>query len=156
MIVLTAKQIAVCASIFGLGVATPPTIEKVKSAAHAKRAAVKPRPVKSSPAPVKTPPGHIVAASEPVRIECSPISGAGGFYDMQPVDIPAIPISNGSLSSGGRFDYTNVAGDGGFYHGGFRPPILTPSIPEPDAWAMMVLGFGFVGFAMRGSYGKRI
>lgn len=36
-------------------------------------------------------------------------------------------------------------------HGGLgNPSILTVSaVPEPDVWAMLILGFGFVGYALR-------
>jgi hypothetical protein len=26
---------------------------------------------------------------------------------------------------------------------------LTPAVPEPGTWAMMILGFGFVGWRLR-------
>jgi hypothetical protein len=37
-----------------------------------------------------------------------------------------------------QFDFLNVTGDA-----------VSPGVPEPATWAMMLLGFGFVGFAMR-------
>ena len=34
-------------------------------------------------------------------------------------------------------------------------PHLTGSVPEPSTWAMMLLGFGFVGGAMRAKRRKQ-
>jgi hypothetical protein len=48
---------------------------------------------------------------------------------------------NGSLSSIGnvRFQYGTALTD----------PSLTPAVPEPATWAMMLLGFGAIGVSMR-------
>lgn len=46
----------------------------------------------------------------------------------------------------------NVAtpgGDGNDYVGNFRLNAIAAAIPEPATWAMMILGFGVVGGAMR-------
>lgn len=72
-----------------------------------------------------------------------------------------------SIVSGGRtfslieFSYTrflgdvvqaNVAtpgGDGNDYNGNFRISSAAGVVPEPESWAMMLLGFGMVGAAAR-------
>lgn len=43
-----------------------------------------------------------------------------------------------------RYQSTGLNGEGS----GVGQPITTP-VPEPTTWAMMLLGFGFVGGAMR-------
>jgi hypothetical protein len=43
-------------------------------------------------------------------------------------------VSRGQGSYGGNATFT---------------PTATPGVPEPSTWAMMLIGFGAVGFAMR-------
>ena len=57
-------------------------------------------------------------------------------------------LSAGAHSIGG----STLASPFGFGAAFFRVNALTSAIPEPSTWAMMLLGFGFVGGAMRRSY----
>lgn len=66
--------------------------------------------------------------------------GFGGFFgitsDLQIADIHFGP--NGQVSTSGSFSIDNLTiGAAG-------------AIPEPSAWALLILGFGLVGAAMRG------
>lgn len=57
-----------------------------------------------------------------------------------------------SFGQGGTFSIAlnNVSfGTPGTANVGGTITLLTPSVPEPATWAMMLLGFGAVGFAMR-------
>ncbi len=77
---------------------------------------------------------------------------SSGFIDFPPVTLTDFSISLGNVSpgfsigSGGlgtqsnaRFTNFTARGSGDF----------TAAVPEPQTWAMLVLGFGLVGFARR-------
>ena len=61
-------------------------------------------------------------------------------------------------SAGGSPPIVGAPGGGGSTPGGGTPPIVTPTpndivptpaVPEPATWAMMLLGFGFIGWRAR-------
>jgi hypothetical protein len=63
------------------------------------------------------------------------------------------------LTGGGRVDFFNQSTNGLYRVNTFSPgssnyvnatSSLIAAVPEPGTWAMMLLGFGAVGFAMRG------
>ena len=81
-----------------------------------------------SPLAEPAPPMALAAPSEAVPEEFLPIGG-GGFT-------PGAP--GGGITPGGG------GGGGG---GGNNPP--PPAVPEPETWALMLLGFAAVGGAMR-------
>ena len=60
--------------------------------------------------------------------------------------VSALPnaTSTGHESNGGTFNnWVDIRGEHAFY--------LTAAVPEPGTWAMMLLGFGAIGFAVRRS-----
>lgn len=62
-----------------------------------------------------------------------------------------LPIGGGGFSPGSPGG-TVIPGGGGNPGGGGGtnpPPPPPPAVPEPDTWALMLLGFGFVGAVMR-------
>jgi len=77
---------------------------------------------------------------------------SGTFLSIT-IDDPYGPLGNplSSVSDGYNAlkDYAPYAGfpTSGFWAASF--PTITPSVPEPATWAMMLLGFGGIGFAMR-------
>ena len=110
------------------------------------------------PAPPVSPLAAIVAAPPPA----STIPPAAPLYSLMtgpPVPIPpvgAIPVGGG----GGGSPPVDISTPGG--GGGIVPPITTTSVPpltptptqtsavpEPGTWALMLLGFGFVGLVVR-------
>ena len=96
-----------------------------------------------------------IVAGPPIPPEIPPASPAYTAMTAPPVPIPpigAIPIG------GGGPPIVEAPPPGG--GGGIVPPVTTtpgtptvppetPAVPEPDTWALMLLGFGMVGFALR-------
>ena len=90
------------------------------------------------PLPAPGPLYNTVAGGPPtVPLEIAP---PGGGVPGGPPSVPQIPLPGGG--------------------GGIGPPIVTPenptppttqppAVPEPATWAMMILGFGFTGLAVR-------
>lgn len=63
-------------------------------------------------------------------------------------------LASGSGGEGGSFIGINIAGD--YEVAGFDiQPVATP-VPEPTTWAVMILGFGGVGSALRRSRRKAL
>lgn len=58
-----------------------------------------------------------------------------------------------TLSLAGNFNSLQISGFGTSFHpfalDNMRFTTATPAVPEPATWAMMILGMGAVGFAMR-------
>lgn len=126
---------------------------------HVKPAGVHRSKPKPAPRVVKA------AAPRPVaRLTDCPITAASPGVGMLADLAPIVPFEQTPMASLSSPSMTGVAGGGG---GLFLPPFtggggsggselpnpggLTPGVPEPAAWAMMVSGFGLVGVAMRRS-----
>jgi len=88
-------------------------------------------------------------------------SGDGANRRVYLTGLPAAWTSIEFLSSGVAFEYENIA------FGTSTPPtpastvppggaITFAAIPEPSVWAMLLMGFGAMGFMMRGSRRKQI
>ncbi|HWY60553.1 MAG TPA: PEPxxWA-CTERM sorting domain-containing protein [Rhizomicrobium sp.] len=54
----------------------------------------------------------------------------------------------------GASDCASVAPDQGLYNPGDLGVVTISAVPEPASWAMMLLGFGGIGFMLRGSRRK--
>lgn len=58
-----------------------------------------------------------------------------------------------TLSLAGNFDRVNISGAGSGFHpfgvDNIRFDSVQSAVPEPATWAMMLLGFGAIGFGMR-------
>lgn len=67
-------------------------------------------------------------------------NGYGDWY-LGNIDLSGLPSTDGILFHA----YWNNASDGG--ESFFLVP--TSAVPEPATWAMLIIGFGMVGFAMR-------
>jgi hypothetical protein len=84
-----------------------------------------------------------------------PVSIANPVPMMQvpPTSLASIIVPPG----GGAPIVTPPGGSGGGTPGGGSPPLITPptspelipAVPEPGTWAMMLLGFGFIGWRVR-------
>ena len=76
----------------------------------------------------------------------------GGATKIQEVtgSSNSLTLQTGVLDAGAtyRFLYTFNAGDGGGTVSG-NASFLQSSVPEPATWAMMLVGFGGIGMAMR-------
>jgi PEP-CTERM motif-containing protein len=76
----------------------------------------------------------------------------GGATVMQQVtgSSNALTLNTGTLTAGAtyRFLYTFNAGSGGGTVSGNASFLQSP-VPEPATWAMMLIGFGGMGVAMR-------
>jgi hypothetical protein len=65
--------------------------------------------------------------------------GASNFLTIDPTDGEA--LTSLTVSAPGGFDYATA----------FAAIFLPASVPEPGSWAMMLLGFGAMGIALRRS-----
>ena len=58
--------------------------------------------------------------------------------------------ASGALSHAGTLSVGLYEGvPAGFFEGSFEGWLDLPAVPEPASWAMMILGFGFVGMRLR-------
>jgi hypothetical protein len=76
----------------------------------------------------------------------------GGGFDLDPgLSLAGPQLYSGPSSSPtfltGNFNLTNYPGQDGSYS--LSISSVGGAVPEPATWAMMLLGFGFVGGAMR-------
>lgn len=92
-----------------------------------------------------------------------------GLQAGQPQNTYAMPLVTSNTYSGGDFVFYN-AGDNfaaltnskwdcaecGFGDAFFKASLSAGAVPEPATWAMMILGMGAVGFAMRRSRKTKI
>ena len=59
-------------------------------------------------------------------------------------------IQNFGVMAGNQFlRVTGTGGGNGDYSGTFVFTPMAAAVPEPSVWALLILGFGLVGFAMR-------
>jgi len=75
-------------------------------------------------------------------------SGPGGLVGAPP-SIAAGGGGIGGGSGGGIGGDGGIGGGGGGNGGGGMPPPPVAGVPEPDTWALMLIGFFAAGFAMR-------
>ncbi|MFA5580533.1 MAG: PEPxxWA-CTERM sorting domain-containing protein [Paracoccaceae bacterium] len=107
---------------------------------NAKKAAVtKPRPAKARKAPAPRP---LALPSAALLSDCPlPSAGINPFADMAPE------------FSGSTWPALTLSGvrpvEGGWFRTPMNQPPTLPAVPEPDAWAMMITGFGLIGLACR-------
>lgn len=69
---------------------------------------------------------------------------AGIFYDDLYTKL-SLSLGGGGLGAGGVLTYVADTDTADVARGGG----ITPGIPEPGTWGMMIFGFGIVGFVMR-------
>lgn len=103
-----------------------------------------PRPHRPAPAlPVLVPPPPPV----PLLFESAELAPGFGPVFAGPVPVfgerPAVPCCFEG------FNPPLTTAVGGIFGGGGGPGPPPPSVPEPSAWALMILGFGIVGAAWR-------
>lgn len=137
------------------GIRTKAQLVKIK---HARVAQARPGPTQRAKprlrAPIETPPFLAPPDRVPLAFADQPytpgILPVGGFPDF--------PITGGGAPCYCAFGFIPpVFGGGG--GGGLvlfppegenpNPPVQPPGIPEPQSWALMILGFGAVGTAWR-------
>ena len=83
----------------------------------------------------------------------NPAAGRQRWGDYSQVSVDPSNAHNFYLIGQFAREYNNAAGGhpggtGGSRWGTFIAVLTTP-VPEPQTWAMMVFGFGFMGYAMR-------
>ena len=80
----------------------------------------------------------LVIANDPRPIGYgNPANSIGMFYNIDSNSVGYFSYTNSSQIS---FDSRNTV---------VTPNVAAPAVPEPATWAMMTLGFGAMGFAMR-------
>ena len=102
---------------------------------------------------------NLFAASDAVRFNAFDVSSAGivsaaklSFTSRNTynTEVELNNSNNGNASY--VYNYTTnlfTLSQGGFAAITFTPVNATAAVPEPAAWAMMMLGFGGIGFALR-------
>jgi hypothetical protein len=117
----------------------------------------------------------VFSFTNPLDASGSPLTGVtSGFYSLLG-SCSAFHLTGGGNGGCGQVSWTGGPQVFSFGQGGtfsvaldnaiFATPgnaniggtftLLTPSVPEPATWAMMLLGFGAVGFAMRRERSKK-
>lgn len=138
-IALTKAQLALCVMMFGAGSVTTNAVthHKVKKARPPASRSVTAKPAPQVP---QTPKPEASAILDCPAMPSVPSS---------PLDISPLP-SVVSPSHSELFGPVVSAGSGGGGGVGGGGTIITPpEVPEPDTWAMLVLGFGFLGLSLR-------
>jgi hypothetical protein len=104
--------------------------------------------------------GAPVPAANPASVLQTPpvtlaqIVGPGGAIFVSP---PGGGTPGGGITPGGETPPGGGTPPGGETPPGGNPPIVTPptspelvpAVPEPGTWAMMLMGFGFIGWRVR-------
>jgi hypothetical protein len=110
-----------------------------------------------APSPPVSPLASIVTAP-PAPPALPPVSQAPlfGMVAAPPVTVPPV-TGGGGATPGGPPPFSDIPLPGG--GGSIVPPITTTqvppppppasAVPEPDSWALMLLGFAFTGLALR-------
>ena len=95
-----------------------------------------------------------LAENTALLAEPAPLSGDFALADLPPLTSVVIPASGGTGGAGGASGGSGGGGSGG--GGGASsasPEIVAPTVaaavPEPSTWAMMLIGFGMIGFGLR-------
>jgi len=93
----------------------------------------------------------LITSTPLASVTLEELLNGGGTVVLQqlPGSSNSLTMTTGVLTAGVtyRFLYTFTAGDGGGTVSGNASFIQ--AVPEPATWAMMLLGFGGIGFAMR-------
>ncbi|MFN7397704.1 MAG: PEP-CTERM sorting domain-containing protein [Sandaracinobacter sp.] len=125
------KQLCALLLAGGMGAGSVVTVQQVKPATSKVRAApVKPKVQKTVPR---------VRQTTSIQ-ECPLIAPLGpGIDTLTPIQPPENIFTESPPGGGGVFGpKTNP-----------NPFPVTPGIPQPDTWIMLVAGFGFLGLALR-------
>jgi hypothetical protein len=140
-LVLTAKYLAICAAIFGMGVATPVVYKKAKAGITKPAKPVKVVQERGGRTPPSRP--RVGRVENRIPAPASIIDCPTQRLDLKPYDVVVPPANNVMWVDGGTVVIVDdpVVGGGG----------TTPGIPEGDVWAYLITGFGLVGASMRRS-----
>lgn len=92
----------------------------------------------------KPPAFRSLPSKGPALLDC-PVIGSPFSVEPNAIALPSIPPP--VLGSGTSVAWPGVWGGGGFAP--VAPPPNLPAVPEPDAWALWIGGFGLVGLSMR-------
>jgi hypothetical protein len=95
--------------------------------------------------------GLLTALLNPTNVDFSSVTINGTPVPKSPTgDIETAGITNYPVTNGApNFLVISGTARGNGSYGGNLTFTPTPSVPEPATWAMMLLGFGAVGFGMR-------
>lgn len=135
----------------GMGATSVVAVQEVKPVIAKKRAASAKPAVKrvSRPAPAPAPaaitdcPTQVAALSSPMTLP--PLPDAELTPDLLASQTPFYP---GGYRGPGGFSGPGGGGDIGT-GGGPIPEPVSPAVPEPASWAMLISGFGLIGWALR-------
>ena len=145
------KEICALLLAGGVGAGSVVTVQQVKPAIS------KPKAKPSAPKAHKTASRNITRT----QVQDCPAMAAplgGGIADLAPLPVFENLVPGGpgpgsqvaTIPGGGDLVFPGVPGGGGGGSGpAILPPTVTPGVPQPASWAMMLTGFGLVGLAMR-------
>jgi hypothetical protein len=141
------------------GARTGDELTKTKSRKHAVLSTAAPAAARKA-APAAPPIRHVFAPAEVL----SPSTPVTQLAQLQPVYAPPPPPgmagppgTNGPPPPGGGSPWPPpgcCSGGGGPPVGPPPPPPPPPGVPEPATWALMLIGFGFIGWSVRGQRGR--
>lgn len=101
----------------------------------------------------------LTTSSPAVDFTSALVTGTGGPYNLIEIDDDGINefwrLANPITLDPGQYTLTINGNNSGAGSLGGSITIASAAVPEPGAWAMMLLGFGAVGFAMRRSRRRR-
>jgi hypothetical protein len=94
--------------------------------------------------------GNILAVNDDDGIDPGTISGLDSILGYNFTSAGTYAIRVGRCCSNGQGDFVGYPYNGSYQlHVSLQSPGITAAVPEPATWAMMLLGFGGIGMAMR-------
>lgn len=133
-----------CVALLASGIVAPSTYVVVKKPA-VYRSVGKPAPKVVKTRNQSIPRDRVVQTPPPEKPCIVDMPSIGLVPDLQPVVVPDLQPGGTGPWGSGPWVWVPPGGPGGGGGGSINPP----AIPEPDTWAMLVFGFGFLGLSLR-------
>lgn len=86
---------------------------------------------------------HLIASNSAFGLDV----GVGNFFDHS--------VSANGIARLALYQLAANGGDGVLFDNLHFETAVASAVPEPAAWAMMLLGFGFIGGAMRATWRRQ-